>query len=146
MSAASSPVSDALASYVAGRIKSERVVIAVAAAFYGARGGRERGALQPLIDVIDRASPGIVELGSVAGGVGFEIRLAERPFPRQYEAALRRAAEMVLAASGGHAPGEAAPVARAPSGRAAPAGPAEPTRGVLARLVGAIRRLFSAAT
>jgi len=55
----------------------------------------------------------------------------------------------VLAASGGHAPGEAAPVARAPSGRAAPAGPAEPaepTRGVLARLVGAIRRLFSAAT
>ncbi len=149
MSAASSPVSDALASYVAGRIKSERVVITVAAAFYGARGGRERGALQPLIDVIDRASPGIVELGSVAGGVGFEIRLAERPFPRQYEAALRRAAEMVLAASGGHAPGEAAPVARAPSGRAAPAGPAEPaepTRGVLARLVGAIRRLFSAAT
>jgi hypothetical protein len=141
MSSASSPVSDALASYVAGRIKSERVVIAVAAAFYGARGGGERRALQPLIDVIDRASPGIVELGSVAGGVGFEIRLAERPFPRQYEAALRRAAELVLAASGGggHAPGEVQPPASAP-GRPAPA------RGVLARLVGAIRRLFSAAT
>jgi hypothetical protein len=139
MSSASSPVSDALASYVAGRIKSERVVIAVAAAFYGARGGGERRALQPLIDVIDRASPGIVELGSVAGGVGFEIRLAERPFPRQYEAALRRAAELVLAASGGHAPGEVQPAASAP-GRPAPA------RGVLARLVGAIRRLFSAAT
>jgi hypothetical protein len=139
MSSASSPVSDALASYVAGRIKSERVVIAVAAAFYGARGGGERRALQPLIDVIDRASPGIVELGSVAGGVGFEIRLAERPFPRQYEAALRRAAELVLAASGGHAPGEVRPAASA-LGRPAPA------RGVLARLVGAIRRLFSAAT
>src|SRR5260370_4776037 len=104
MSSASSPVSDALAGYVAGRIKPERVVITVAAAFYGARAGGERRALQPLIDVIDRASPGIVELGSVAGGVGFEIRLAERPFPRQDEAALRRAAEAGGAPSGGAAP------------------------------------------
>src|SRR5260370_32686121 len=140
MSAASSPVSDALASYVAGRIKSERVVIAVAAAFYGARGGRERRALQPLIDVIDRASPGIVELGSVAGGVGFEIRLAGRPFPRQYEAALPRAAELVLAASGGHAPGEAAPVAPAPSR------PPEPAPPPLPRPLAAARRPFTAAT
>src|SRR5260370_21525456 len=115
MSSASSPVSDALAGYVAGRIKPERVVITVAAAFYGARAGGERRALQPLIDVIDRASPGIVELGSVAGGVGFEIRLAERPFPRQYEAALRRAAETVLAASGGPAPGGGAPPGRRPT-------------------------------
>jgi hypothetical protein len=138
MSSASSPVSDALAGYVAGRIKPERVVITVAAAFYGARGGGgERRALQPLIDVIDRASPGIVELGSVAGGVGFEIRLAERPFPRQYEAALRRAAETVLAASGGQALGEASPAVSA-SG--------QPARGVLTRFVAAIRRLFSAAT
>lgn len=136
MSSASSPVSDALASYVAGRIKPERVVITVAAAFYGGRGGAERRALQPLIDVIDRASPGIVELGSVAGGAGFEIRLAERPFPRQYEPALRRAAETVLAARGGQAPGTAAAAASAPD---------RPTGGVLARLVGAIRRLFSAA-
>jgi hypothetical protein len=137
MSSASSPVSDALASYVAGRIKSERVVITVAAAFYGARGGGERRALQPLIDVIDRASPGIVELASVAGGAGFEIRLAERPFPRQYEAALRRAAERVLAAGGAPPPGTLAPAASAPD---------QPARGVLARLVRAIRRLFSAAT
>jgi len=137
MSSASSPVSDALAGYVAGRIKPERVVITVAAAFYGARGGGERRALQPLIDVIDRASPGIVELGSVAGGVGFEIRLAERPFPRQYEAALRRAAETVLAASGGPALAEASPAVSAPS---------QPARGVLIRVVEAIRRLFSAAT
>src|SRR5260370_39870050 len=100
MASASSPVSDALGGYVAGRIKPERVVITVAAAFYGARAGGERRALQPLIDVIDRASPGIVELGSVAGGVGFEIRPAERPFPRQDEAALRRAAETVLARGG----------------------------------------------
>ena len=137
MSSASSPVRDALASYVAGRIKPERVVISVAAAFYGTRAGSERRALQPVIDVIDRASPGIVELGSVAGGAGFEIRLAERPFPRQYEAALRQAAETVLAASGGDARRPAPPAA-------ASAPPAGPRSGVLARLVGAIRRLFSA--
>src|SRR5260370_15328569 len=129
MSSAFSPARDALAGYVAGRIKPERVVITVAAAFYGARAGGERRALQPLIDVIDRASPGIVELGSVAGGVGFEIRLAGRPFPRQYEAALRPAAGLGLAPSGGHAPGGAAPAARAPRGPAAPAGPAQPAPG-----------------
>src|SRR5260370_11270943 len=127
MSSASSPVSDALAGYVAGRIKPERVVITVAAAFYGARGGGERRALQPLIDVIDRASPGIVELGSVAGGVGFEIRLAERPFPRQYEAALRRAAETVPAASRGAPRGGGAPGAVGPP--PAPARAALPPRG-----------------
>src|SRR5260370_6761379 len=125
MSSASSPVSDALAGYVAGRIKPERVVITVAAAFYGARAGGERRALQPLIDVIDRASPGIVELGSVAGGVGFEIPLPERPFPRQYEAALRRAAETVLAASGGAALGDGSPAALVPR--------PPPPRGVLPR-------------
>jgi hypothetical protein len=59
-----------------------------------------RDGLGPLIEVIDRASPGIVELGTVQGGAGFEIRLAERPFPKQYEAELRRAAETVLAGSG----------------------------------------------
>src|SRR5260370_23600589 len=127
MASASSPVSAALGGYVAGRIKPERVVITVAAAFYGARAGGERRALQPLIDVIDRASPGIVELGSVAGGVGFEIRLAERPFPRQYEAALRRAAETVLAASGGPAPGGAAPAGGGPT--PPPARAALPPRG-----------------
>src|SRR5260370_33707475 len=110
MSAASSPVSDALASYVAGRIKSERVVIAVAAAFYGARGGRERRALQPLIDVIDRASPGIVELGSVAGGGGVEIRLAGGPVPRQDEGARPPAGGLGVAPCGGAPAGGAAPV------------------------------------
>jgi len=90
------PVRDALESYLAGRVKAERLVIAVSAEYYQeARDGR-REALQPLIDVIDRASPGIVELGTVQGGSGFAISLAERPFPKQYEAELRRAAEAVL--------------------------------------------------
>src|SRR5436309_2349135 len=76
MPSVSSPVKVALESYVAGRLKAERLVIAVSAEYYReARDGR-REALQPLIDVIDRASPGIVELGTATGGPGFDIRLA----------------------------------------------------------------------
>src|SRR5213080_1856885 len=100
MPSVSSPVKVALESYVAGRLKAERLVIAVSAEYYReARDGR-REALQPLIDVIDRASPVIVELGTAAGGPGFDIRLAERPFPKQYEAQLREAAETVLSGCG----------------------------------------------
>ena len=84
----SSPVKDALESYVAGRVKPERLVIAISAAYYGDSTNGNRESLQPLIDVIDRASPGIVELGTVQGGSGFAISLAERPFPKQYEAEL----------------------------------------------------------
>jgi len=100
MPSGSSPVRDALESYLAGRVKAERLVIAVSTEYYReARDGR-REALQPLIDVIDRASPGIVELGTVQGGSGFAISLAERPFPKQHEQELRRAAEVVLSGGG----------------------------------------------
>src|SRR5213595_3499179 len=86
--------------FVAGRVKAERLVIAVAAAYYREAGNGKRETLRPLIDVIDRASPGIVEVGIVPGGAGFDIRLAERPFPKQYEAQLREAAETVLSGCG----------------------------------------------
>src|SRR6266480_2514372 len=100
MPSVSSPVKVALESYIAGRLKAERLVIAVSAEYYReARDGR-REALQPLIDVIDRASPGIVELGIATGGPGFDIRLAERPFPKQYQAQLREAAQAVLSGGG----------------------------------------------
>src|SRR2546430_15696381 len=96
-SSASSPVSLAIAGYVAGRVTPERLVAQVAAAYYdggkGGEGGRaKRKELRALIEGIDRASPGIVELGSVASGPGFEIRLAVPPFPRQYAAQPRRPA------------------------------------------------------
>ena len=124
---ASSPVRDALEGYVAGRIKAERVVIAVATAYYGGEEGRGKGeGLQTLIAVIDRASPGIVELGSVESQPGFAVEPAERPFPKQYEAELRRAAEEYLgretAGEGGRGEG----------------------KGVIARMLGAIRGLFGA--
>src|SRR3989449_3547067 len=96
MPSASSPVKDALESYVAGRVKPERLVIAISAAYYGDSTNGNRESLQPLIDVIDRASPGIVELGTATSGPGLHIRLARRPFPKQYEAQLREAAGVVL--------------------------------------------------
>src|SRR2546428_381401 len=128
-SSASSPISLAIAGYVAGRVTPERLVAQVAAAYYdggkAGEGGREKKeALRPLIEVIDRASPGIVELGSVESGPGFDIRLAERPFPRRYEAELRRAAETYLLRerAGGEGRGKGA---------------------LLSRVLGAIPRLFS---
>ena len=126
----SSRISDALESYVAGRLKAERLVIAISAEYYReARDGR-REALQPLIDVIDRASPGIVELGTATGGTGFEIRLAERPFPKQHEAELRRVAEAVLSGCGMRDTGWVNPAAAThPASR-------------ISHLVSWIRRLF----
>jgi hypothetical protein len=117
---------------VAGRVKAERLVIAVSAAYYGDTSNGKRQSLQPLIDLIDRASPGIVELGTVQGGSGFAVSLAERPFPEQYEAELRRAAEDYLGR------GEA----RGQTGREVGEG-GRVRRGIISRIVAAARRLFS---
>ena len=113
-----------LEAYLGGRADATAVVVATAVAYYGDGGRGTRAALRPLIDVIDRASPGVVELGAVSGASGFEIRPAERPFPAQYEADLRRAVEAALA---GLPPME---------------GPAAPR--LLRRVLGAIQRLLSA--
>ncbi len=134
----SSSVRRELEGFVAGSVNAERLVIAASAAYYRDSRNGNRETLQPLIDVIDRASPGIVELGIATGGPGFDIRLAERPFPKQYEAQLRRAAEAVLAGSGMR--GEATDVG---AQHAAPLPNAKPTSGMIARLVRAIRRMFS---
>src|SRR5712691_422329 len=96
MSSASSPVRAVLEGYVAGRVKAERVVEAVAGAYYGAQGRGPRDRLRPLMDVIERAHPGVVELSAGATGPGYTERLAERPFPKQYEVELRRVVESML--------------------------------------------------
>ena len=131
----SSVINETLEGYVAGRVKADRLAIAVAAAYYGREGVRGiRDGLGPLIEIIDRASPGIVELGGVDGADGgqrFDIRLAERSFPKQYEQELRRAVEAYLAS---HRTTGVIGVSPAP---------ANSTPGVFTRLVGAIRRLFS---
>jgi len=126
----SSAINEALQGYAAGRVKAERLVIAVATAYYGREGVRGiRDGLGPLIEIIDRASPGVVELGGVAGG--FDIRLAERSFPKQYEPELRRAVEAYLAS-------------HRTTGLISVPPAVAPSAGVLSRIVGAIRRLFGA--
>ena len=124
MSSASSPVKDMLEQFVAGRAKPDRVIEAVVAAYYRETGGGKREYLRPLVEVIERAAPGVVELAGKDGGAGFAIRLAERPFPKQYEADLRSAAAAVLR--------EAWPEAGERVGR----------RGFLARMLQAVRRVF----
>lgn len=121
-------VRETLEAYVAGRVKAERVVEAVAAAYYGEeRGARSRERLQHVIEVVERAHPGVVELTGSAEKPGFAVRLANRPFPKEYEGALREAVHGVL--------GQAEPPA--PSSRL-------PAPGFLSRLYSAVRRFFTA--
>lgn len=129
-SSSSSAARDALAGYLAGRVKADHVAAAVADAYYRER-GRARESLRPVVDVIERAAPGMVDLVRTQGGAGFAIQLAGRPFPKQFEPELRTAAAVVLQGSGGDTVAATA-VARDP--------------GVLGRLVRAVRRLFSAST
>lgn len=92
-----SPVRDTLEAYVAGRVKAEHVVAVTTAEYYrDARSGM-RDALRPVIEVIERASPGVVELSGTADRPGYDVRLAARQFPREYAAQLRAAVEAVLA-------------------------------------------------
>ena len=131
MSSASS-VNDALTSYAAGRITSDQLVGVVAAAYYREQGAGSREQLKPIIAVIEKAHPGMVELAHTAGRPGFVVRLAERPFPKRFEPELLRAVQAATA------PGS---LLLAPE--AAPRSPL-PAPGLFARIVGAIRRVFSA--
>src|SRR5215510_14660043 len=94
MSSATS-ASAALAEYLAGQLTAEQLVSAVTAEYYRDTRNGKREAWGPIIDVIERAHPGVVELKASEAGPGFDVRLAERPFPKRYEAELRRAVESV---------------------------------------------------
>ncbi|HEY6807665.1 MAG TPA: hypothetical protein VI160_02665 [Gemmatimonadales bacterium] len=129
-SATSSTVSETLAAYLAGRAKAERVVAEVAAAYYR-DGGRGTGeGLRPIVEVIERAHPGVVELSASGERPGYAVKLAERPFPKQFDPELRTAVERVLSKNR---------VSVAPSGPASGA----PRAGFFGRIVQAIRRVFS---
>ncbi len=131
MSSASS-VSSALADYAAGRVTAEQLVAQVAAAYYAARDSGLGTRLKPLIELIERVQPGVVELSGSAEKPGFGVRLAERPFPKRHERELREAVEMLVGAQ------HAAPRHDSPS--------VAPARSILSRLIGAVRRLFTAST
>ncbi|MDP3909765.1 MAG: hypothetical protein Q8Q14_05195 [Gemmatimonadales bacterium] len=126
MSSASS-VNDALTGYAAGRVTAEQLVRAVAGVYYREQGAGSREQLKPLMEVIERAHPGIVRLTAAADRPGFAIELTERPFPKQYEDALRSAVQTAVAQGGVPAPSSLLP---APS--------------LLARLYVAVRKFFSA--
>lgn len=130
MSSASSTVSDTLADYIAGRIPAERVVAVVTAAYYGDGRRGTRDGLKALMEIIERAHPGIIELSATPQRPGFGVRLAERPFPKRYEAEFRQAVHALLVQGVG---------AGASDVRVAP-------RGVWSRLVRAVRRLFTSST
>ena len=132
----------ALERYVAGRLEADGVVAAVTAAYYRetGKGKRETGegkreALRPVIEVIERAAPGVVELAGSPDGPGFEVRVLGRSFPKQYEADLRSAAAAVLAGECGREHGPATGTQHA-APRHAP--------GLVGRVVRAILRLFKA--
>ena len=100
---ATSSIRPVLEGYLAGRVKAERVVAEVASAYYRDERREKRDGLRPIIDVIERAAPGVVELAGAANRPGFLIKAAERPFPREYETQLRLAVELVLGGGGGGA-------------------------------------------
>lgn len=130
MTSSASSVNDALTAYLAGRLPAERLVAVVAGRYYRETGVGKRETWRPIIDIIERAHPGVVELTGSEQRPGFDVRLAERPFPKRYEAELRDAVESVL---------RTFPVPRVPV-------PEEPARkpGLLRRIVTAVRKLLSA--
>lgn len=93
MTSSALSVNSSLADYAAGRITAQQLVGVVAEAYY--RGDGRREMLRPVMDVIERAHPGVVELSASDEKPGFAVRLAERPFPKQWEGALRQAAASI---------------------------------------------------
>src|SRR6266571_5181319 len=125
-------VNSALADYTAGRMTAQQLIGVVAAAYYGARDSGLGTRLKPLMELIERVQPGVVELSASAEKPGFGVRPAERPFPKRHERELREAVEMLVGAQ------HAAPQHDSPS--------VAPARSILSRLMGAVRRLFTAST
>jgi len=128
-SSSSSAAKELLAGFVAGRVPATRLVPAIAAEYYRSADAKQRAALRPVMEVLERAAPGVARLARAETGAGFDIQLAERPFPDTFERALREAAVTALAGGWGTTP--------AP-GEAVTGG------GFWARLVDRVRRLFSA--
>jgi hypothetical protein len=95
-SSAISSIKPLLEGYLAGQVAVERVVTEVTAVYFRGRSKGEGSGLRPVVEVIERAAPGVLELASSADRPGFAMRAGERPFPKQYEPALRSAVERVL--------------------------------------------------
>lgn len=95
-SSSSSAAKELLAAYVAGRVPAVRLVPAIAVEYYRSPDAKQRAALRPVMDVIERAAPGVARLARTESGAGFDIQLAERPFPETFETSLKQAAAGAL--------------------------------------------------
>lgn len=122
-----SSTKETLAGYLEGKVKADHLVAAVAATYYRERKSLKGEGWRELIAVIERGAPGVVELAA-AEGKGFEIKLAERSFPAQYEGALKAAARKALAET--------------PAGISTEAAAPAPTKGFLARIVDRVLGMF----
>ena len=122
-------VNAALADYVAGRMTAQQLVGVVAAEYYREGGKGKREGLRPLMEVIERAHPGVVELVGTPEKPGFAVRLTERPFPKRYEAELRQAVEAIATL-----PASRITLPEKPAGKP----------GFFRRIVAAVRKLFGA--
>ncbi|HEV8382324.1 MAG TPA: hypothetical protein VGQ29_12095 [Gemmatimonadales bacterium] len=116
---------------------AQQLVAAVTAGYYRETGNGTRETLRPVIEVIERAHPGVIELKGTDERPGFDVKLSERPFPKRYEGELRKAVESVVGAF---------PVSRVPFPASRVPFPEESARkpGLLHRMVVAVRKLFSA--
>jgi hypothetical protein len=129
---------------VAGRLAADRLVATVAGRFYGAAGRGEKEALRPVVELAERAAPGVVSLERREGGAGFDVKVVERTFPEDSVAALRGVAAAALAASWAD-PQPESPSPQ-PKSLSPDPGPRSPSPSWLGRVVHAVRRLFSAST
>ena len=139
-----SSVNDALTDYLAGRATAEQLVATVTAAHYTNRGVGSGEWLRPVIDIIERAHPGFVELRGTTDKPGFAVRLAERPFPKRYESKLREAVQIALGQGIGVGSGVVGARHVVPLQNDNIA--SEPAAGIWSRIVRAVRRLFIAST
>jgi len=128
-SSSSSAAKELLAAYVAGRVPAVRLVPAIAVEYYRSPDATQRAVLRPVMDVIERAAPGVARLARTESGAGFDIQLVERPFPETFETSLKEAAAGALEQWG----------------TPPPAGTAKGS-GFWDRLFDRVRRLFSAST
>jgi hypothetical protein len=117
-------VNEALQAYLAGRLTASQLAAVVAPEYYRETRNGKRETWRPIMDVIERAHPGIVELTSSTNSPGFAVRLAERPFPKKLEGELREAVTKVL-----------------DTGSTLPASPV-PLPGFFGRIIRAIRKIF----
>jgi hypothetical protein len=87
---------DRLNAYLAGHLSAEQLIATVTADYYRETRHGKRETLRPIMEVIEKAHPGIIELRGRAEKPGFAITVAGRPFPKQFEPELRQVITAVL--------------------------------------------------